>query len=154
MNIKWLCVSLAVLLLLTSFILYNAGKSSESSHEDTFIVEDILLQDTQIVPPHRLHYTVRKAAHLFEYALLGAAVAWTLTQLRKKWGGGVYGFGLFYLLAVAVLDEYVQSFSGRSSLLSDVLLDFVGGMLGIGLVAGACAFVRLCKRMKRKPAEG
>ena len=154
MNKKWLCVSLAALLLLTSFILYNAGKSSESSHEDTFIVEDILLQDTQIVPPHKLHYTVRKAAHLFEYALLGAVVAWTLTQLRKKWGGAVYGFGLFYLLAVGVLDEYVQSFSGRSSLLSDVLLDFVGGMLGLGLVAGVCILALFCKRIKRKTCGG
>ena len=134
MNKKWLCVSLAALLLLTAFILYNAGKSSESSHEDTFIVEDILLQDSELIPPHLRHYTVRKAAHLFEYALLGAAAACILIQLKKRWGMAVCGYGLFYVLAVGVLDEYVQSFRNRSSLLSDVLLDFGGALIGMAIV--------------------
>ncbi|MBQ9860009.1 MAG: VanZ family protein [Clostridia bacterium] len=141
MNKKWLCISLVILLFLTAFILYNAGQSSESSHEDTVFVEDVLLQGAQIVPPHLRHYTVRKAAHLFEYALLGAMAVCVLNQLKKRWGAAVYGFGLFYVLAVGVLDEYVQSFTNRSSLLSDVLLDFCGALIGMAIAMGVLALV-------------
>jgi VanZ family protein len=37
-------------------------------------------------------------------------------------------------LIIPVLDEYVQLFSpGRTSRVSDVLVDFMGGLIGLGL---------------------
>lgn len=40
-------------------------------------------------------------------------------------------YSLFMILSVAVMDEYLQSFVARTSSVSDILIDFSGGMTGI-----------------------
>ena len=54
------------------------------------------------------------------------------------WNQGIYS--LFLVLLCAVLDEYFQSFVFRTSSVSDVVLDFCGGLIGVGVLLGVNLF--------------
>lgn len=73
-----------------------------------------------------VEHVVRKLGHFIEFAFLG----WLLCRTYEEFHVGqraATGYILFFCLFVAVLDEYIQSFSpGRSALIKDVLLDFSG----------------------------
>ena len=77
---------------------------------------------------------VRKRARLTEYFLLGAECALVAAllsggrALRHIWAC------LFVPLAVAVMDEFLQQFAGRASLVSDVVVDFAGAVAGVVVV--------------------
>jgi VanZ family protein len=83
-----------------------------------------------------LHFLIRKAAHLTEYAILaclllrafraGAAIAW-------RWHWAILSW---LLVAVhAVLDEYHQAFTQyRTGSVSDSVLDMAGGLLALTLL--------------------
>ncbi len=76
---------------------------------------------------------VRKAAHVIEYFTLGILFYLAFRTLNVSViNQGIYA--LFLLLLCAVLDEYFQSFVSRTSSVSDVLLDFSGGLVGITCV--------------------
>ena len=91
---------------------------------------------------------VRKVAHFAEYFLIGAECAVLAVELAGRVFSPHLWAVLFAVLAVAVFDEYVQAFAGRTSLVSDVVLDFCGGVAGIAVVLIA---VRVFRRFR--PAE-
>ena len=74
---------------------------------------------------------VRKAAHFMEYALLGALLMCGFMCLRFPMSlRALYSF--LICLAAAAADEFHQSFvSGRAGMVTDVLLDVLGGICGI-----------------------
>ena len=76
---------------------------------------------------------VRKLAHFLEYAALGAEYAALSFTLKKDTNTSFVWMALFFPLITAVADEFVQGFFGRSSLVSDVLLDFAGACCGIAI---------------------
>lgn len=126
-RILLLCLILAV----TVFIFSNSLKGSAASTRDSnFFIRIIesLFGETDL----DLHFLVRKAAHLAEFAVLGLLVACIMYQL--KFPVARFGYGLFYVLAVAVTDEFIQIFTGRTSSVIDILIDFAGAFIGIGLV--------------------
>lgn len=84
-----------------------------------------------------VHYIVRKSAHFFEYAILSMLAFWMFKGFSFAFGNQVI-YTLFMILSVAVLDEYFQSFVMRTSSVSDVLIDFSGGVFGIMLLTGLC----------------
>ncbi|MDE6357446.1 MAG: VanZ family protein, partial [Eubacteriales bacterium] len=74
---------------------------------------------------------IRKLAHFIEFFILGFFVMLTFESFTGKTIRGL-GYPLFLCLLVPVLDEYIQTFSeGRTSLVTDVLLDFSGAFSGI-----------------------
>lgn len=78
----------------------------------------------------KVHYIVRKLAHFFDYAVLGGLAFWMFKEFRLTfWNQVIYS--LFMTLSVAVMDEYLQSFVARTSSVSDILIDFIGGITGI-----------------------
>ncbi|GFZ33953.1 hypothetical protein CSC2_44790 [Clostridium zeae] len=80
-----------------------------------------------------LDYIVRKNAHAFEYIVLAVLVNASFFAFDKK-GKQYLIYILFICLFFAVTDEFHQSFvSGRTSLVSDVLIDFGGSLIGICL---------------------
>ena len=85
---------------------------------------------------------VRKLAHLLEYALLGVECVAFTVALTKRVVSPYLWADLFIVLMVAVVDEYVQSFVGRTSLVADVLLDFSGGLAGMIVALIVAAIVR------------
>lgn len=77
------------------------------------------------------HQFVRKAAHFAEFAVLGTSL-WMLMRSVRRLGGELHATAvLFASLAVAVADEFIQSFTGRGSAVGDVVLDFAGATGGI-----------------------
>ena len=45
-------------------------------------------------------------------------------------------YPLFFVLVIAVGDEFIQSFVGRGSNVRDVLIDFSGGILAVIILQG------------------
>lgn len=95
-------------------------------------------------------FLLRKLAHITEYSLLGLLTQ-TIRFLLKKQGKNIKSWvPLLFILAVGILDEFFQSFSSRTGAVSDVILDFAGAMLGIGVVV----VFRECQRRVRQKRNG
>ena len=131
---KWLWILSALVLLATLLIFSNSLKGSVSSTADSDsvisllnpLIEWIFGKDHQL----DLHFLVRKAAHLVEFGALGFLVTLLILAWKQKKSRYFRGYEFFYVLAVAVVDEFIQSFTGRTSSVKDVLLDFFGALLG------------------------
>lgn len=125
---KWFfCIATALCMIL--FILGNALLDYRLSHAFSgFFVRLFGLtvgngvQETDLV--------LRKIAHMIEYALLGISVIPLSIKINSRFKKSIIGFSFFFVLAVAVLDEHIQSFSDRSSSTSDIILDFFGALFG------------------------
>lgn len=79
----------------------------------------------------RLNKILRKNAHAFEYLILAILVSAFSFSLKIK-GREALIYIMFLCLFYAVTDEFHQAFvPGRSSLVSDVLIDFLGSLIGM-----------------------
>ena len=79
-----------------------------------------------------LNRSIRKLAHLTEFTILGG-VLYVVLRRYIEYGTVVKTIGVG--IVIASLDEFIQLFSlGRSSQLSDVLIDTVGIIIGISVV--------------------
>lgn len=67
---------------------------------------------------------VRKIAHVFEYFVLAFVVFLYWKKPVKTFYGG---------FTLAFLDETLQIFTGRGTLVSDIWIDLIGVVIGIGL---------------------
>ena len=95
-----------------------------------------------------MHEVVRKTAHFVEFAVLGLCLCGVADGMRPDfWRTSLLFFPLFVLLSTAVTDEFIQSFSDRTSAVKDVLLDFCGGIFGLAVTA--LMFAMLHSRRKR-----
>ena len=85
----------------------------------------------------KIQHPIRKLAHLTEYALLGIAVALGVVYGSNFGKGSVWKW--YFLIQVigssyAVSDEIHQLFvPGRAGMISDVLIDSVGVLIGCGV---------------------
>lgn len=100
--------------------------------------------DSKVKLQQTLSYLVRKAAHFIEYLILGILLyfifrAFNVSVINR----GIYT--LFVVLLCAVFDEYFQSFLDRTSSVSDVLLDFSAGLVGIIGVSGILWLIQSSK---------
>ncbi len=79
----------------------------------------------------RIHYYVRKGAHMTEYFILAACVAFPFYVYGVRGFKLIFFVGLF-CVAFAATDEYHQSFvSGRGASPKDVAIDSIGILPGI-----------------------
>ena len=128
---------LILTLLTTAFIFSNSLKTGPQSLAQSNVV---LKWIAAIIDPHNkipfetMNFFVRKAAHMAEFALLGFSLGGlngAITDLRGK---NTPFLPPFLSLLVAVSDEFIQSFTGRTSQVRDVLIDFSGALLGLLLI--------------------
>ena len=128
-----LWILLGCILFTTLFIFSNSFKGISASKEDSDSVIGFLEPLIHLLfgKGHQLdlHFIIRKTAHFIEFAALGFFCG-TYLSLWKKPLTPYCGYGLFYLLGVGVMDEFIQSFFVRTSSVKDVLLDFCGGTFG------------------------
>lgn len=103
----------------------------------------------------RIHYPVRKLAHMTEYFLLAVSVSFPLYVYRVR---GIWLLLLAGTICVgfACLDEFHQSFvAGRGPSKKDVAIDSIGIAAGVILVQIICfigrvtVFRPLAKKRKR-----
>lgn len=130
-NARILLIILIALMLL--FIWSNSLAGSKLSNAFSGWVERWLkpLVDPQgTIPAKTFDYEVRKAAHLIEYAILGALLVWVTSSMinRNVW------LLLFTVLIAAVVDETIQIFTGRTSQVQDIWIDFFGASIGMLIV--------------------
>jgi VanZ family protein len=83
-----------------------------------------------------IHHFIRKCAHLTEYAVLAMFLWRALRQPVKNesrpWNWPAARLTLLLVMLYAATDEFHQSFvPGRTSLVSDVLIDTAGGTIAL-----------------------
>ena len=99
--------------------------------------------------PDSFHNIVRKLAHFVEFAALGVSFGgytWNLGMVR---GRKYWALPAWLTLVVAVCDEFIQGFTNRGSMVSDVVLDYSGALFGLLMVA---AFVFINKNKAKNNA--
>lgn len=93
---------------------------------------------------------IRKLAHFTLYVMGGILIYLFLYLLLPKWRckiGIAFGIGILY----AITDEIHQYFvPGRTALVSDVIIDSMGVLCGILLIAGIQFFTLKIKNRKKK----
>lgn len=141
----------ALAALTTAFIWYNSIRVGADSDAVSLGVMGALNQGLAGLGLEGLfsNHLVRKLGHLLEFLLLGFLLSLCLqTATRRRWqylclplAGG---------LAVAAVDEVIQLYvPGRSGQVSDVLLDFIGVVLGTGLGLLVGWLIRRARRKKQ-----
>lgn len=71
---------------------------------------------------------IRKSAHISLYALLGFSVSNYLIDFNKK----IYINNILFILIYSISDEVHQLFiPNRSGSIIDILIDLIGGIIGI-----------------------
>ena len=131
-----------------AFILWNSLQASSGSWAASNAVAELFAPVLNVMyavankvfalmgHPGILSYGVfvRKLAHFCEYLLLGAECCCITCVLTGKAASPYLWADMFIVLLMGVLDEYLQIFTGRTSSIADVLIDFAGGLTGIVIV--------------------
>lgn len=138
----------ALLILLTiGYIWGNSLKSVEQSAAQSAQVAEVIqpvVDPQQKIDEKNFHDFVRKLAHVTEFFVLGVFTAGFAISLGVVYKKQFVSLPLLMVLLVAVGDEYIQHFSKRGSLVTDVVLDFAGALAGLG--AGWLLFLG-CKKV-------
>lgn len=137
-----LCICLALTLAVVLFIFGNSLQNGEQSGAASGWVSAILkaiFDPKDAIDPQTFEHFVRKLAHFTEFFWLGMAVCGVLRSLidgkAPLLSRAPVGSGLFFLLLIAVCDEFIQSFTGRGPSVRDVMLDFCGAVCGLAITA-------------------
>ena len=122
--------------LIVFFIWDNSMQNGGSSDGFSLLFAEIFAPIVNKLGFHGNIWTLnrifRKLAHLTEFTILGGLL-YTILRRYITYGTVIKTIGLGML--IASLDEFIQLFSpGRSSQISDVLIDTVGIIIGILLV--------------------
>ena len=129
---KW--INLIVIALILTFIWTRSAKSIEASH-----MESAGFMENLVIPLEKALFgkeivseeIIRKCAHVFEFAMLGAAL---FVFVKKIWM--TLGLGM----AAAVIDETIQFFYERGSMVTDIWIDTLGCLLGCMIVMSILKF--------------
>lgn len=140
-KVFWL---IAIALWMVIIFWFSAQPADESSNMSDGISYQIVLQADRILHldmtttqmenyAERIHYPIRKAAHMTEYAIL-AILVWkylgTTVYLKRNRVRGV--ISELFVIAYASTDEFHQLFvSGRSGECKDVCIDAVGALIAL-----------------------
>lgn len=125
-----LAVLIALMLL---FIWLNSLAGSKQSNALSGWVEKLLkpfVDPNGKIPVKVFDYEVRKAAHVTEYAILGMLLVWFFAPMKLQ----DVCLLLFTVLMTAVIDETIQIFTGRTSQVQDIWIDFFGAGTGMLIV--------------------
>lgn len=128
-------ITAAFILFIFSNSLQNADTSGSKSSAAVTLLTNFFASVGIHIPVSE--YFIRKTGHFTEFLILGMLLLGTLRTYTKDLMKNIFA-PLFFGLATAVSDESIQLFvQGRSSQVSDVLLDFCGmvtGLLLLGLI--------------------
>ena len=122
-------------LLMIGFIWGNSLKSIEqSSNQSAPIAESLqpVLDPQEKIEKPVFHDFVRKLAHVVEFFALGVFAAGFAVSLGASLKKIFVSMPILLVLSVAVIDEYIQHFTKRGSLVTAVVLDFAGALAGLG----------------------
>lgn len=142
------------IVVITSVIFMKSLENISTSHSySDAIAEAISSEDDDYIEKGRLEVFVRKSAHVIEYAVLGFAVMCLTLNIYKTFKKLFIGVAAFYVLAVAVADEHIQSFSDRTSSTDDIVLDFGGALFGFAVTFGLYWIIKYVQSKRHAKIE-
>ena len=134
-------ITIGVLSILTAIVTFFIWNNSYASIEESSAVSsgitEIVCETLGISEEEDIenaHIFIRKSAHFIEFCILGMLYMSICTLITGKSISTLIFFPISSVLLTAVIDEYIQSFTGRGSQVQDVLLDFCGAIVGIFLI--------------------
>ncbi len=142
-----------ICVLIVAFIFSNSFKTVEQSKKisndisNTEVVEKVLPKNTFDMP-WKYSYYIRKSAHVIEFSALGIAVSGLIISIKKKFAHYNIFMGLFFLLFVSFIDEYIQTFTDRGPLVTDIMIDFVSSVSLFTVVLLSFLAISAIKRKK------
>lgn len=122
-----------ILILWILLVFLFSNESSTVSSGRSNIIIDLINPIAFNISENTMIFIVRKLAHMFIYFVLGILIFNVLSEYKfSKKKLALCSISL--TLACATIDEIHQLFiSGRSGQPRDVLIDMIGGLIGIGL---------------------
>ena len=148
-----LAVLIALTVIFVTVIFYFSSKTGTASNAESGRIVKLI---RPIIDPEgkmtdeEIQYIVRKTAHFTEYFILGALLSAIALIIPLKFPTPWIFMSLFATLFTAVTDEYIQSLVERTSLVSDVILDFSGGISANILAVAVFAVICAVKKRKNK----
>lgn len=144
-NIARLICLLAILATL-AFIWGNSIKSAADSQQASQGILDQIKPALEVFvgEVNATDYFVRKLAHFTEFGVLGFELSLLLILLRRVRVQAVINCA-FFGLAVALIDETIQIFSGRGPQVKDIWIDFSGLCLGLLVTVAVYLLIRLMR---------
>lgn len=127
---KTVKIILIALVVITVFFIFSWSLPSidSSKSESESLLEFLKPFLRKFLPDNLItdHY-IRKAAHLFEYTVLGVVVTILFIYLDKI---KKFSYALLIFFFTALTDETIQIFSQRGSQVQDVWIDILGTVVG------------------------
>ena len=126
-------------------IFLASGDIMSAEHTSRFLVPFLrwLSPDISVETLAEIHFCVRKAAHVTEYAILAFLVSRAIfREANLKRAGAILFVGAWIACtSVAACDEFRQSFvESRGASPWDVMIDSAGAILGLLLYARFAGF--------------
>lgn len=144
-----------VIILTLAFIFSNSILSKEDSSKQSGFLSSLmkpLLDPFGNLSADQFEHIIRKLAHFSEFALLGFEFALLAFHVSEGFKLRDAVYSAFAGLLCANTDEFLQLFTGRGSMVSDVFIDFCGALCGIAVgYAVALTAKALRKKKKRGP---
>ncbi len=137
------------LILLIGFIFNNSMASKEVSAEKSTAVLDSVnkILESAGVEYRLEHVVVRKLGHIIEYFALGASIfGYLVINKTVNFKNCIYCS--FVACVIGMIDETIQYYVGRGSMVLDVWLDFVSAVLGISLAY--LIYILISKKLKKR----
>lgn len=138
--------STAIMLFIFYQSLKSIGESSVVSGRLSAQIQPIV--DPQYrVPQKVFHHYIRKFAHFAEFSALGFCIGGFSVNFGRCLERRMLALPIGIVLFVALMDEFLQLFTGRGSAFKDVILDFGGGLFGLLTMSVICL---ICKKLFQK----
>ena len=123
-------------------VIFSASADTNSYRHSSTLFEPLihwLFPRMSADKVEQLHHLFRKCGHLTEYAILALLLWRTIRQpeknRRRPWRWDEAGLALAIVFLYAASDEFHQVFvPHRTALVSDVMIDTVGGAAGLTLL--------------------
>ncbi|MCR5652433.1 MAG: VanZ family protein [Ruminococcus sp.] len=134
------------------FIWIHSTMNAETSTGESMFVLEMLTNFMKSIGINAelTDHIVRKSAHFCEFALLGCLSMLCVYLINKNIIKDLMPSG-FVCLFVAVIDEYIQTYSpGRTCEVKDVLLDFTGSIFGATIFIILIIIILLIKKRKKR----
>ena len=149
---KWMWLFATLSILIAGFAFCQSIQSREASSQISgmWLIWIRSVFGLSWIGEETLHRIVRKAAHFAEFAALGITVGGFSVNLGYLHRRKYIALPAWITLLTAVCDEFIQYFSGRGSMVIDVLLDYSGALFGLALTA---AYVYLKNRNPKEKRE-
>ncbi len=129
-------------LLVWMCVIFTASGDAESAHHSSIYFEPLmrwLFPSMSQAHIEQLHYAFRKCCHMTEFAALAVLAWWAIRQPqrndKRQWRWDEAGLALGITLLYAASDELHQVFiPSRTGQISDVVVDVIGGAIGLTLL--------------------